>query len=454
MMIRRALSVSALGLFFFSDGIAFSEEIPAGEYAARRLKIMARLPDGIVLLHARSAEAALDQHNFKQDAGFFYFTGLADQPSAILALDGPRGQSRLFVPPAPASFGFKVEGISLPPGEDSARRHGLDHVQPWEELTAYLRSRLADGAPRIYVDEPRRPEPPGNPEPLWPMGGERVLFRRALGEALPGAPLASAAAVIKELRWVKSPAEVAALKRTGQATGAALLAGLKAIAPGTRQREAEAAVVCGCIAAGAEGPSFWPWTMSGPTAHVGMLVRALYTYRHLDRVMQPGELVRVDVGCDLDHYEGDVGRTVPVSGVFSPGQKETWDMLIRAYRAGLSAMKSGTPFTAVMEAARSDIVRSQAGLRTELGRKAATLLTSPGGMNMWSIHGVGIDAGETGTDRLEAGSVVAFEPMFAVEQDAFYLEDMIAVTADGYQVLSAGLPYTAEEIEAAMRSSR
>ncbi len=77
-------------------------------------------------------------------------------------------------------------------------------------------------------------------------------------------------------------------------------------------------------------------------------------------------------------------------------------------------------------------------------------VAAPRGMGVWSIHGVGVDSGETPLQTLRAGSVIAFEPMFSVGADAFYLEDMILVTATGHEVLSVGLPYTAEEIEAMM----
>lgn len=55
---------------------------------------------------------------------------------------------------------------------------------------------------------------------------------------------------------------------------------------------------------------------------------------------------------------------------------------------------------------------------------------------------------------MEVGAVIAFEPMFSVGADAFYLEDMILVTQNGYEVLSAGLPYSAVEIEALMAVGR
>ena len=208
------------------------------------------------------------------------------------------------------------------------------------------------------------------------------------------------------------------------------------------------------IAAGAEGPSFWPWMMSGPNGHVGRLVRAFYDYNHLNRVMRAGEVVREDIGCTAGSYGADVGRTIPVSGFFDAGQRETWNMLIDAYRAGLAAMKAKVTIADVMAASRARIAELQPGLRTEQAQNAARSLLSDRGMGLWSIHGVGIDSGETPLDVLQAGSVIAFEPMFSAGADAFYLEDMILVTESGHEVLSAGLPYAAEEIEAVMAQGR
>ena len=45
---------------------------------------------------------------------------------------------------------------------------------------------------------------------------------------------------------------------------------------------------------------------------------------------------------------------------------------------------------------------------------------------------------------------VAYELMFAVDGDGFYLEDMILIEPNGYRLLTPGLPYTAAEIEAAI----
>jgi Xaa-Pro aminopeptidase len=430
---------------------AHPEEIPVSEFVERRHRLMEKLSDGIVLLRARASGAAGAQPGFVQEPSFAYFTGLLSQPGGVLALDGPREETWFFVPPAPTAFWFTLEDLSLPPGDASARRHGFDRVVPWSELGPFVDRRLSQGVTRLYVDEARWAENTGTPEPLWPVEGEKTLWRRAVAQAFPRAEVVSAAGAIRELRWVKSPREVEALRRTAQATSAALLAGLRAIAPGKTQRVAESAVVTACSDAGGEGPSFWPWLMSGRTAKAEALARSVYDYHHHNREMKEGELVRVDVGCDLGGYRGDVGRTAPVSGRFSAEQRETWELMLRAYRAGLEVMRAGAAVDSVFEAARRAIAAAESSLTTDLARAAARSLLGENGLALFNLHGVGVDSGESRLDRLAAGSVVAWEPMFEVGEEAYYLEDMIRISETGYEILSTGLPYTAAEIEAAMR---
>ncbi len=427
-----------------------STQVPVSEHAERRERLMASFPDGIFLLHARSTSSSLGEPSFKQDANFLYFTGLPNQPAAILALDGPRKETRLFVPEAPVLFGTRVDGASLAPGADSARAHGLSRVEPWESFLPYIRKRLSEGVPKLYTDEARSAEFPGNPSTMRPVAGDKLLWRLSLEESLPGVEIASAESAIRGMRWAKSPSEVKVLREVARTSAAALMAGIRAVGVGKSQRTSEAAVVSACFEAGAVAPSFWPWTMSGRNAHLGNVVRSFFDYEHLNRELKEGELVRMDVGCALGHYEGDVGRTVPASGKFNADQRETLDLLVRAYRAGLAAMKGGVPLESVMERARSEVERARPSLASEYARRAAAHLIAAPLRATWHIHGVGLDGGETGTDTLEEGSVIAFEPMFSVDEDAYYMEDMILVTATGHEVLTRGLPYTAGEIEAVM----
>jgi Xaa-Pro aminopeptidase len=283
---------------------------------------------------------------------------------------------------------------------------------------------------------------------MWPTSGEMTLWWRTIAREFPDVHLTSAREMLRSMRWKKSPSEVAALRANAKATVLAMKEGTSRVRPGIRQRDAEAAVVAACIAAGAQGPSFWPWMMSGPTAHFQPLVRAFYDYSQLDRVVRAGETMRVDIGCAGHGYGADVGRTIPVSGKFTDGQRETWDLLASAYQAGMAVMKAGVTIDDVMRASRDEIAKLAPSLTTPQGKRAAQSLLAERGMGMWSIHGVGIESGETPPSRLLVdGAVIAFEPMFSAGDDAFYLEDMILITATGHEVLSDGLPYTAADIE-------
>jgi Xaa-Pro aminopeptidase len=398
--------------------LLLSAQVPLSEHAERRDRLMASFPDGIVLLHARSTPSSLGESSFKQDANFLYFTGLPNQPAAILAIDGPRKEALLFVPEAPALFGAKVEGAGLAPGPDSARAHGFSRVESWQGFPSYIKERLSEGVRKLYTDEARNAEFSGNPPSMLPISGDKLLWRRSLEAAFPGVEIASAEMAIRGMRWAKSPAEVKILRDVARASAAALLSGIRSVEPGQGQRPSEVAVVSACFEAGAVSPSFWPWTMSGPNAHLANVVRSFFDYQHLDREMKAGELVRMDVGCALGHYEGDVGRTIPVSGEFNANQRETLDLLVRAYRAGLSAMKAGVPLETVMGRARAEVESARATLTGDYARRAAATILAAPLPAAWHIHGVGLDGGETGTDRLEAGSVIAFEPMFSVDADS------------------------------------
>jgi len=414
---------------------------------------MRRLSDGILLIPATPFEFDGDQlylPAFQQSPTFFYFTGLSASPGAVLALDGPRSRAVVFAPAKLPKFDAMLAIVRIPTGPESAARLGVDEVLDRKELAPWLARRQEETAGLILYAPGVEEGPAGFPLDAA-LDDPAAAWNHALAELWPAGRVRSSDAVVGELRAVKSAAEIATLRRVGAASGAALRAGLGALSPGRPQREAEAAVVSGCIAAGAEGHSFWPWVMAGENGAFPKPFESLVDYRHLNRRMAAGELARVDVCCDVDHYKGDVGRTAPVSGRFDAGQRETWELLVAAYRAGLALFQDGVRRDDVFAASLAQVRKREPSLRTPLGRSAAGVLLGPDGLKWWGIHGVGLEGAEGAPETLRAGMVVAFEPIFVVDGQGFYLEDMIAVTKDGHEVLTKGLPYTAEEIERAVR---
>jgi len=433
----------ALGLLVAAVVAATLEaQILPNAYPARRAAALGRIGRDVLIVPSRASFLADDQLGFQQAADFQYLTSLDEMIGAVLVLDGSDRSSLLFVPP-PAPL---LTRPAIAAGAESARRLQLSDVRPVSDLEGWLRQRFSRLATTAHVAPTDARQPVKAP---LPMAGT-VLRWQAWLVSLGAADVRSAVDVLRPLRDIKDSDELATLRRVGSASGAAMLDGMRALAPGKWQHETELAVVTACQAAGARGVSFWPWTMSGPNADFRNLWNSFVAYDHVDRQMKAGEVVRVDVGCQVDHYMGDVGRTAPVSGTFTAGQREAWDLFIGGYRAGLAKLRDGARARDVYDEALAAISRRRSSLATSQGQHAAEILLGPKGTEAWELHGVGLDDAEGLPDVLRAGMVVAYELMFTADGDGFYLEDMIAIKAAGYELLTPGLPYTASEIQAAM----
>jgi Xaa-Pro aminopeptidase len=249
---------------------------------------------------------------------------------------------------------------------------------------------------------------------------------------------------------VQSRDEISALRRAAKATVGAVMAGMRAIRPDVSQRSVEAAVENACWQAGAHGTSFWPWAMAGVNAIFPNPFTSLARYDHLDRRMRAGELVRLDVGCEWDHYIGDLGRTVPVSGRYSDDQRETWNIFVAAYQAGAKTLRAGVTVDRIFDAWRKDLVGRRDSARTPLARRAIEFWSDRKSVSYWQVHTTNLIAGVP-TGPLQAGTTINFEPIASIEGLGFFLEDMYLITGDGAELLTPGVPYLADEIEAAMR---
>ena len=428
----------------------------AARYAARRGRAYDRLGPNVLVVQSRWRPAQPSDASFDQDPTFFYYTGDERLLGALLVLDGSTRRAEVFMPTSPRGMAAMSQaGL----GADRAASLHVDAVSDWTAFESYVEKRLADN-PRltIHVDDGSSAGPDAGriPTPLDSFAtpaNPPVAWLRALRRRWPNAMVVPDTVVSAPLRAVKDSAEVATLRRVGTASARAFLAGLSRFAAGRRQREVEAAVVEACTREG-DGPSFWPWVMSGPNAVFPKPFTSLLDPDHLDRRMNAGEVVRYDLGCKVDHYMGDVGRTLPVTGTFAPGQREVIDLLVAVYRAGLATIRDGADAEGLLRASVAEAKRRQAAMRTPLGRHAAALMAQPDSLPYWQWHGVGLDDAEPPPRVLRAGMVLAYEPIFVVEGEGFYMEDMILVTRTGHEVLTAGLPSTATEIERAMRPRR
>lgn len=432
---------------------------PAATHADRRGRAYALLGANLLVIQSAWSQAAADQSGLGQDATFYYYTGLERLLGAVLVLDGGTRRAALFLPPP--GLASPAERLLRDADESyrTAAALGVDSVAPWSAFAAYVDARVAARPGlTIHVDpggvEAMLASRLGTPLDTMAAGANPHLgWLRALRRRWPAVAIVRDTSISPALRSVKDAGELAVLRRVGASSVVAFRAGLARFAPGRRQRDVEAAVVEVCTRLG-DGPAFWPWAMAGPNAAFPTPFTSSLDSHSLDRVMQAGEVARFDIGCRADHYMGDVGRTVPVSGRFSPGQAEVVDLLAAVYQAGVATLRDGAPAAGLLRASVAEAARRRGAMKTPLGRHAAALLTEPDSLPFWQWHGIGLDYAEPLPAVLRAGMVLDYEPIFVVDGQGFYMEDMVVVTRDGYQNLTPGLPNTAAEIERAMRQVR
>ena len=452
---RRGLSALA----FVVIGIAaFGQtNFEPSEFQARRKAALEKVPDGIILLRSAWGLKHWDESGFHQDASFYYFTGLANAHSAILALDGIQKESWLFVPPRD-SMGTDLHGfdsVFFDPGSQTEQELKVDHVVPWAQLVSFVEVRRKSNPKLVlYVDKGGQTgwmsgdDALGTPPELGPVQNPNVMWTNQLRQHWPDLEVKNAFTILDEVRSVKSSAELARMRKAAAVTEVGFWAGVHAIAPGKTQRQIEGAVIDACFQAGSDGASFWPWVRSGPYALGDTLFEAFVDYHNLDRKMQAGELVRLDLGCDFQMYKGDFGRTIPVSGRFDAGQRETMGLLNGAYLAGVEMMRPGATRQDVFKATTRYIEQHQPELKSALAKEAAAnFLKQP---NL-PLHGLGVDMAEGVPKSFQAGNILCYEPLLTSGNQAFFVEDTLLITPAGHEVLNPPLPYSPKDIERAMR---
>jgi len=153
---------------------------------------------------------------------------------------------------------------------------------------------------------------------------------------------------IEELREVKDPAELELLATACRISGQALADVFGLIRPGLTERALAAALDRTMIALGADRPAFDTIVASGPNG-------AIPHHSPTDRPLRRGDLITMDFGARYGGYHADMTRTVAL-GEPSGWQREIYELVAAAQRAGIDAARPGTDVADVDAAAR-DLIR-------------------------------------------------------------------------------------------------
>ena len=290
--------------------------------------------DGVVVLFGYDeADVAASVTSFRQNEEFYYLTGW-NEPGAIMLL-APKahapgaapelGEEILYIPSHNRSE-EKWTGPKLAPDDaDAPVRTGFRTVRNVAQFDSDLHDVLK-GFSTIYTE--LSPEPESGEECF------QAEMVKKIREKAPQASLADLRMIVGRMRAVKSPGEIALIRKAVDASVEAHFAAMKAVKPGVWEYEIAALMKYEFERRGCEWPAYPPIVGSG-------FYSTVLHYDQDSNQMQDGDVVVMDVAGSYSGYASDITRTLPVNGHFTARQREIYEIVLGAQNAALAAAKPG-----------------------------------------------------------------------------------------------------------------
>ena len=398
-------------------------------------------------------------HEYRQDTDLYYLTGFEEPGAvAVLAPGHPEHRFVLFVQPRDPDreiwTGFRA-------GEEGALRdYGADAAFTIDKIDEEL-PKLLGNTDRIYY---RFGSDPSFDERL--IGLMRRFQRERQRSGTGPNAVVDPAELLHEMRLIKTEDDLGLLRRAIDITCEGHLAAIHAITPGAYEYEVEAALSYVFRKSGSPRHGYPPIVASGPNATV------LHSTSNR-RQIADRDLVLIDAGAEYGYYTGDVTRTMPASGGFSPEQEQLYSLVLEAQLEAIKEVRPGGTF--IDPHNRAVRILTQGLLRLGLLEGDLDQLIKEEKFKKFYMHRtshwLGMDVHDAGPykvgdewRRLEPGMVMTVEPGLYVAQDAegvdaryrgigIRIEDDVLVTSEGNEVLSARVPKTIDEIERVMKRS-
>ncbi|MEM9069573.1 MAG: aminopeptidase P N-terminal domain-containing protein [Myxococcota bacterium] len=431
----------------------------SSSFAARRERFLEAIGPGVAVFPAAPVMIRNNdvEHAYRQDSDLFYLAGF-DEPDAVLVLTNqhPEHRAILFVRPR-----NKEREIWDGPraGVDGALAdYGVDAAFPIGQLRERLPDYLAD-VDRVHARIGR-----GHPFDTKLFAAFEAVRRRGRQGVRAPTEIVDPGKVLHELRLSKTGDEVAQMRAAAEVTRKAHVEAMRFAAPGRYEYEVAAEIHRIFQAGGSARAAYDSIVGSGPNACV-------LHYRSNGRRMEDGDLLLIDAGCELDYYASDVTRTFPVSGTFSDAQRALYEVVLESQIAAIDAVKPGATLDDVHFAAARVIAEGllehgllEGGIDDVMEQqsyKAFFMHRTSHWLGM-DVHDVGAYFVDGAPRPLEPGFVLTVEPGIYVAPDAdvderwrgigIRIEDDILVTADGFENLTASIPKSVADVEAASSS--
>jgi Xaa-Pro aminopeptidase len=428
------------------------------EFARRRRQLMRLMGrDAIAILTAAPPRTrnADNEYLYRQDSDFHYLTGFAE-PEAVAVLVPERMPADyiLFVrernPEREIWDGKRA-------GPDGARaQFGAGDAFPITDIDEILPGLLEQRA-RVFYTMGRYPD-----FDQRIVGWVNSLRAQARSGRHPPQEFVALDHVLHDMRLFKSRAELATMRRSGRIAAQAHIRAMRHCRPGMMEYQVMAELVHEFGRHGAE-LSYHPIVGGGANSCV-------LHYRDNNARLEDGELLLIDAGCELDLYASDITRTFPINGRYTPEQRAVYEVVLEAQHAAIAKVRPGNHWNEPHDAAVRAI--TQGLVRLGLLKGSIAGLIRDGAYRKFFMHRtghwLGIDVHDVGDYKvgdewrvLEPGMTLTVEPGVYIPAGTrgvprkFWnigvrIEDDVAVTRSGCEVLTGEAPTDPDAIEALM----
>jgi Xaa-Pro aminopeptidase len=434
------------------------------EFGRRRRHLMKMMGKGGIAILPAVPEKARNgdvHYDYRPDSDFFYLTGFGEPEAVAVLIPGrPQAEYVLFVrdrDPERETWDGKRAG---PDG--ATRDFGADDAFPITDIDDILPG-LMENCSRVY----------------YTMGLHQEFDQRVIGWVnglkaqsrtgkQPPQEFVALDHLLHDMRLFKTRPEMDAMRQSARIAVAAHKRAMRFARPGRKEYEVMAELLHEFRRNDAD-ISYHPIVGGGANA-------CILHYRENADELKDGDLLLIDAGCEFELYASDITRTFPVNGRFTPAQRAIYEVVLEAQHAAIAKTRAGNHWNDPHDAAVRAITQGLVKLGILKGKVPA--LIKEGAYRRFFMHRtghwLGMDVHDVGDYRigdqwrvLEPGMVLTVEPGIYIPAGSkgvakrwwnigVRIEDDVAVTADGNEVLTGALPKEPAAIEKLMheRSAR
>lgn len=395
---------------------------------------------------------------YRFDSYFYYLTGFCEPEAVLVIVAGTAGSESRHILFCREKDTEREIWDGFRYGPEAARdAFGFDEAYPIASLDEMLPKLLAD-QPAVYFALGH--------EGAWDarvIGWiNRVRQQARSGVAVP-AEIRDVRLFLDEMRLFKSEEELQVMRQAAKISGDAHRVAMQKTRPGMNEYEVEAELLREFRRHGAQAPAYTPIVAGGGNACV-------LHYVENNAALKAGDLLLIDAGCELDGYAADITRTFPVDGKFSPAQREVYQLVLSAQEAAIAEVRPGNSWDVPHQAALRMLAQGFVDLGLCHG-SVDDVIESEDYKRFYmhrTGHWLGLDVHDAGEYKqdgnwraLRPGMTLTVEPGCYIRPAdnvpahfwniGVRIEDDVAVTEAGCEVLTAAAPKAVAEIEELMQ---